>query len=419
VDLPVELDVGNVRFRTRRIVHGVQRLSPEYEFAVLPSNAVVEPNFAVTNDEKTVISCSWNIPKAIISLLQVFFAASTLYRARGDQLNRYGLAAFSLTVLPYIVMSIVNLLGNLVTPDYPTLFLVRSPEMTEAEQSYDCLFDGIIGNIVEKPRNNTKDDKEPPFVAHTNKEGFTLTRVHAEGDTTLPDVGPEIKIDAPPPTSGTDISPEQDEIKTIVSQDPSLQNSTNKITAPSATDAMVSPEQEKPNPIVSQEPTGQEVAANIPPVPSVYLIKLKQGRLNFKQDRLNIPQFIFPACSSIRCQGPQLWSAKISMVWLLFTTVVLGSIIWGLIGYLTNFSIAQSSTAQRVWIMGWLVVGTLNGSSIRSTFITSLLAEISASRSLNVFMEWCVAFIFAPLAIGGMVTAGQMLQEYGSCNTLL
>ena len=61
----------------------------------------------------------------MVSIVQVLLASATLYETRGDQFNQYGYAAFGLTVIPYIVMSIVNLLGNLLTPDFPTLYLVR------------------------------------------------------------------------------------------------------------------------------------------------------------------------------------------------------------------------------------------------------------------------------------------------------
>jgi hypothetical protein len=81
-------------------------------------------------------------------MVQVVYASVTLYRTRGDQLDRYGYAAFGLTVIPYIVMSMVNLLGNLLTPEYPNLYLVRSKEMTEAE-SQGGYFEATIGEVVD------------------------------------------------------------------------------------------------------------------------------------------------------------------------------------------------------------------------------------------------------------------------------
>jgi hypothetical protein len=58
--------------------------------------------------------------------------AVTLYRSRGDQIERYGYAAYGLTVIPCLVMTIVNLLAQIAAADYPTVYIVSSPEMEKA-----------------------------------------------------------------------------------------------------------------------------------------------------------------------------------------------------------------------------------------------------------------------------------------------
>lgn len=65
---------------------------------------------------------------------QTLFATATLYRARVNQLSRFGYAAFGLTVAPYAVMSIVNLLRSLFTPEYPTMYLIESSIAAEARR---------------------------------------------------------------------------------------------------------------------------------------------------------------------------------------------------------------------------------------------------------------------------------------------
>ena len=70
---------------------------------------------------------------------------------RGDQIQRYGYAAFGLTVASYLIMSIVNLLSNLLTPDYPTLYMVSSDAMDEALRRDGARFEGIVGTI-QKPK---------------------------------------------------------------------------------------------------------------------------------------------------------------------------------------------------------------------------------------------------------------------------
>ena len=89
----------------------------------MPTNAVFESN----GDKYPLhVSSNYNATKALIALGQLLFAINTLYETRGDQITRYGYAAFGLTVAPYAWMSFINLLGNLVCPDYPTMYLVEN-----------------------------------------------------------------------------------------------------------------------------------------------------------------------------------------------------------------------------------------------------------------------------------------------------
>ena len=64
----------------------------------------------------------------------------------GDQIQRYGYAAFGLTVAPYLLMSIVNLLGTMLTPDYPCLYLVSSEVMDEAARREGARFEGMVAS---------------------------------------------------------------------------------------------------------------------------------------------------------------------------------------------------------------------------------------------------------------------------------
>jgi hypothetical protein len=70
--------------------------------------------------------------KILVALGQTLFAIATLYRTRGDQIAQFGYAAFGLTVTPYAFMSIINLVGNLMTPTYSTVFLVEPRAIQEA-----------------------------------------------------------------------------------------------------------------------------------------------------------------------------------------------------------------------------------------------------------------------------------------------
>lgn len=83
----------------------------------------------------------------MIAVLQLLYASTTLYDTRGNQLKFYGYAAFGLTVAPYLVVSLVNLVGVLVTPDFPTLYMVESEIMEEVKQRDSACFRGMVGRL--------------------------------------------------------------------------------------------------------------------------------------------------------------------------------------------------------------------------------------------------------------------------------
>ena len=79
-----------------------------------------------------------------------------MYHTDGDQLKWFGYVAPGLTVLPYAVMSGLNLIANLLTPHYPTMYLVRSEVMEEAERRAGSQFHYVVGEIVDE--SGTDDD---------------------------------------------------------------------------------------------------------------------------------------------------------------------------------------------------------------------------------------------------------------------
>jgi hypothetical protein len=119
----------------RRIWANIRRPIPAFDADVIVSNE---------------ISSSYSFIKGLFAVLQTFFASATLYRTRGDQLQRYGYAAFGLTVTPYLVMSVVNLFGTILTPDYPVVYLVESEVMSEALRHDGARFEGMVGRIQEE-----------------------------------------------------------------------------------------------------------------------------------------------------------------------------------------------------------------------------------------------------------------------------
>jgi hypothetical protein len=85
----------------------------------------------------------------LVAIAQLLFAISTIYRARGNQIDQFGFAAFGLTVIQYALMSFINLLGNLMCPQYPTLYVVQSLTMLEAQKK-GAVIEGIVA-ILDEP----------------------------------------------------------------------------------------------------------------------------------------------------------------------------------------------------------------------------------------------------------------------------
>lgn len=95
-----------------------------FSLIAVPKSFTVAP---LTDEGFTplMLSCNYSIPKAIVAIIQVISGTSELYLSSVRQLPRFGYAAYSLTVIPYIMMSIVNLVATLCEPQYPAMFLAQ------------------------------------------------------------------------------------------------------------------------------------------------------------------------------------------------------------------------------------------------------------------------------------------------------
>lgn len=134
-------------------IHGeiMLPLPPGYALRILPVDIRVTSRIKHSfppgrHRSKPGISQSYSFVKYVSSIAQLSYGCVTLFRTKGDQLDRYGYAAFGLTVLPYVIMSLLNFVANTVTPDYASLYLVWSEVMEEAI-SRGGRFDGTVGMI--------------------------------------------------------------------------------------------------------------------------------------------------------------------------------------------------------------------------------------------------------------------------------
>jgi len=140
-----------------RKVFGTCCLPKGYGLMIVPSNALVvgldgkrsKKDWRTSHTSKSYnkLSSSYSIAKPLVAILQILYASFTLYRTRGDQIDKYGYAAFGLTVAPYLIMSILNLVSSMLTADYASVFLVDSDIMQEAARRKRARFEGMVGKV--------------------------------------------------------------------------------------------------------------------------------------------------------------------------------------------------------------------------------------------------------------------------------
>lgn len=139
-------------------IQGRCELSEGYALAYVPADMKIYARYHSTSNNaspgrlskdqclQTRLASAHDFPRILFSVIQTVSGASALYRARGSQIERYGYAAFGLTVLPFIVISLVNFLGSLLTSEYETIFLVHSSLMDEMINR-GGISDGVVGSV--------------------------------------------------------------------------------------------------------------------------------------------------------------------------------------------------------------------------------------------------------------------------------
>ncbi|KAI4128145.1 MAG: hypothetical protein LQ338_002882 [Usnochroma carphineum] len=146
-------------------IHGVCQLAPGYALAYVPEDVKIYSHIkphrtlsisrllGMNHTPDIKLASTHDVPRILFSLIQTVSGGYSLYKARGSQIERYGFAAYGLTVLPYMMVSIINLVGSLLTSEYETIYMVHSAIMDEMK-SRGGLCDGVVGTI-ERPEHQT------------------------------------------------------------------------------------------------------------------------------------------------------------------------------------------------------------------------------------------------------------------------
>ncbi|KDQ51972.1 hypothetical protein JAAARDRAFT_184571 [Jaapia argillacea MUCL 33604] len=130
-------------------IHGRMVLPKGYHLAYPASRVAEMFPFNSPVNKRALLSRSQSWLKMAVSIAQLCYSSATVYQTRGSQLDQYGYAAFGLSVFPYAFMSLANLICVGLVGEYPSLYLLRTRIMDEAEER-GGLFNGAVGSWREK-----------------------------------------------------------------------------------------------------------------------------------------------------------------------------------------------------------------------------------------------------------------------------
>ena len=108
----------------------------------------------LNDTERLTVHHRPGIVSGVLSVIQIGIGTYNLYSAQSSQIPRWGYAAYSLSVLPYVIMSVMNLLCAAVVDSYACAQLLRTPILEEtlrrqtSENSREIIeYDGTIGTV--------------------------------------------------------------------------------------------------------------------------------------------------------------------------------------------------------------------------------------------------------------------------------
>jgi hypothetical protein len=126
-------------------------LPENFCFVEAPRNAYIDTTTPVLFKHR--VKYRWDWFKIMISTIQSGYSSYSIYRVTLYQLNRFGYASFGLTIAPYAIMGFLNLLANLITPEFDEMALVDSSGLQLALRESNFAIENlaIVGRLVETP----------------------------------------------------------------------------------------------------------------------------------------------------------------------------------------------------------------------------------------------------------------------------
>ncbi|KAF2704797.1 hypothetical protein K504DRAFT_461051 [Pleomassaria siparia CBS 279.74] len=366
-------DLGILTRKAR--VHGYYQLPRGYTLAYVASHVLVEPYTSDSlhghanrpTDSKgemtqssLEVASSYTLLKAAIVIVQLVYASITLYKTQGDQIETFGYASFGLTVIPYVLMSILNLLGQMSCAEYATLFLIHSDVMDEARK-HGGRFDGVIGALRASDKKQTsRYELAGPWTVR-----------YADADNTQFELRKEV----------VGREDDDDDDAHLMRHDLASMH----IKKDKRVDFRL-PSSSLPSPLLP--------SSSVP-------------------HTLHFFDYLGP---STLLENRQTDSSIFLTLW---APLAFGSISILVIGLLTRFQKGRESTQlQRGFTMSWLIVGMLFGSIPRDVTGLALLSKGFWSALKRIAIVVVLFGVFFVPAIGGIVVVCHMIMSYGICTRI-
>jgi len=158
---PIESDLKN------RSIHGHIRVPAGYSLAVPADKSYTEHLIARDLDPTINIKIhrARGVMQMLVSVVQIIAATYTLYSTEGAQVARWGYAAYGLSVFPYALMSVMNILCASIVGEYASGHVLRTPVLHEAEHRPGAHFDGAIGTVRKVGKPSVGDRSQTGYVA--------------------------------------------------------------------------------------------------------------------------------------------------------------------------------------------------------------------------------------------------------------
>ncbi|TFK53268.1 hypothetical protein OE88DRAFT_1733231 [Heliocybe sulcata] len=374
-----------------RAIHGNMQLPPGYCWSELRS---ADKDLLRTYERNPQIhlskSSSWL--QTSVSIAQLIFSTVTLYRTRGSQINRYGFAAFGLSVFPYTLMSFVNLFGSIILGDYPYMYVLRTEVLKEAGRREGAVFDGCIGYL--------KPDEEG--------EGSPSVDIHPARLLAL--------AESRPSTEGTQVteSPSRILVVTVGEKEWRFKLKSSSESAQYRFEV--------------QPITNNSYFRSSPSTVRIELTSMlrliwsyaKQASslcatlcLSVLSQRKNNPDKpIIQAHEHAHVSRGDSASRIFAVSFEVILVVVASFLPYVFIYLMTGFSKQSSTPAQQGWLMAWICVGQFFGATVVSI---NRAAFTRARIWYKVFLIWVVV-ISIVTSVGGYVQVISMYLEFGSCS---